>query len=80
VLPGLGPREPEFFSTKDREADRCHTLVETIPSPPPPELDAFNTPSKPRKPKWLDEDLEFTLDNDWAQEDDRETAEVMLRL
>jgi hypothetical protein len=39
----------------------------------------FNTPSKPRKPKWLDEDLEFTLD-DWAQEDDLETAEVMLGL
>jgi hypothetical protein len=69
-----------YFSTPDREADRCHTLVETIPMEPPPELDVFNTPSKPYRPKWLDEDLEFTLDNDWAQEDDLETAEVMLGL
>jgi hypothetical protein len=69
-----------YFSTPDREADRCHTLVETIPAEPPPELDVFNTPSKPHKPKWLDEGLEFTLDNDWAQEDDLETAEVILGL
>jgi hypothetical protein len=69
-----------YVSTAEREADRCHTLVDTVPMEPQPELDVFNTPSKVRKPKWLDEDLEFTLDNEWAQEDDLETAEVLLGL
>jgi hypothetical protein len=64
-------------STQAREADRCHSLVDTIPAEPP--AGSFNRPSKPYKPKWLDEDL-GTLDNDWASEADLETAEVMLGL
>ena len=67
-----------FFSTQEREADRCHSLVDTVPAEPP--LDAFNRPSKAYKPKWLDEDLGFTLDNDWRSEADLETEEVMLGL
>ena len=67
-----------FFSTQEREADRCHSLVDTVPAEPPP--DAFNRPSKAYKPKWLDEDLGFTLDNDWGSEADLETEEVILGL
>jgi hypothetical protein len=67
-----------FVSTQEREADRCHSLVDTIPAEPP--ADAFNQPSKAYKPKWLDEDLGFTLDNDWGSEADLETEEVMLGL
>jgi hypothetical protein len=67
-----------FVSTQEREADRCRSLVDTVPAEPP--ADAFNQPSKAYKPKWLDEDLGFTLDNDWASEADLETEEVMLGL
>jgi hypothetical protein len=67
-----------FVSTPEREAGRCHSFVDTIPAEPP--LDAFNRPSKAYKPKWLDEDLGFTLDNDWGSEADLETEKVMLGL
>jgi hypothetical protein len=67
-----------FDSTQEREADRCHSLVDTVPAEPP--ADAFNQPSKAYKPKWLDKDLGFTLDNDWRREADLETEEVMLGL
>ena len=75
---GVAELMKSFFSTQGREADRCHSLVDTVPAEPPP--DAFNQPSKAYKPKWLDEDLGFTLDNDWASEADLETEEVMLGL
>jgi len=75
---GVAELMKSFDSTQEREADRCHSLVDTVPAEPP--ADAFNQPSKAYKPKWLDEDLGFTLDNDWASEADLETEEVMLGL
>jgi hypothetical protein len=75
---GVAELMKSFVSTQEREADRCHSLVDTVPAEPP--ADAFNQPSKAYKPKWLDEDFGFTLDNDWASEADLETEEVMLGL
>jgi hypothetical protein len=76
----LIPERPElYYSTGEREADRCHSLVDTLPAPPPHVLDTFNTPSKPHKPKWLESET-VEVENEWESEADLETGMTILGL
>ena len=43
---------PDYVSTSDWEARRCRELIRTVPA-----LNNDTALSRPRMPKWLDEDI-----------------------
>jgi len=79
-IPGLKRRlnalRPElYYGTDERPARRCFELVETLPAQNTVE-NAYNVPSKPARPKWL-ETGEIAFTNEFAAEEDEETGRII---
>jgi hypothetical protein len=66
-----------YYSTPEREADRCHELVETMPAYPAKPNEAGKFESLPYKPKWREGKGEVILENEFAAEEELETANIL---
>jgi hypothetical protein len=79
-VPGLKRRlnalRPElYYGTDERAVQRCFELVETLPAQSTVQ-NAYNVPSKPARPKWL-ETGEIAFTNEFAAEEDEETGRII---
>jgi hypothetical protein len=64
-----------YYGTDERPSRRCFELVETLPAQNTVE-NAYNVPSKPARPKWL-ETGEIAFTNEFAAEEDMETGRII---
>ena len=55
---------PDYVSTSNREARRCGELIRTVPA-----LNNDTALSRPRMPKWLDEDIGRVVEDQEEQEE-----------